>query len=71
MGPIALFDKSFVQGLSVDESVWFDHLFTTIICPMLYVETLADLGKTLGGGKSPEKGVSIIADKVPEMHSNP
>lgn len=71
MGPIALFDKSFVQGLSVDESVWFDHLFTTIICPMLYVETLADLGKTLGGGKSSEKAVSIIADKVPEMHSNP
>lgn len=60
-----------MQSLSVDESVWFDHLFLSIICPMLYVETLADLGKSFGEGKNPEKGVAIISEKVPEMHSNP
>jgi len=60
-----------VQSLSVDESVWFDHLFLSIICPIFYVETLADLGKSFGEGKNPDKGVSIISDKVPEMHSNP
>lgn len=27
MGPIVLFDKSFLQALSVDEAVWFDHFF--------------------------------------------
>ncbi len=27
MGPIALFDKSFLQSLTVDELVWFDHFF--------------------------------------------
>ena len=25
MGPTTLFDKSFLQSLSVDESVWFDQ----------------------------------------------
>ncbi len=25
MGPIALFDKSFLQSISVDEAVWFDR----------------------------------------------
>ena len=27
MGPIALFDKSFLQALNIDESVWLDHYF--------------------------------------------
>lgn len=27
MGPIALFDESFLQKLTVDEAVWFDHFF--------------------------------------------
>lgn len=31
MGPIALFDKSFLQSLTVDESVWFDHFFLPVV----------------------------------------
>lgn len=46
MGPTVLFDKSFLQSLSIDESVLFDHFFIPIVCPMFYVETLADLKKT-------------------------
>jgi hypothetical protein len=41
----ALFDKSFLQSLSVDESVWFDRHFAPVVCPVFYAETLADLAK--------------------------
>ena len=70
MGPITLFDKSFLQSLSVDESVWFDHFFYTAICPTFYVETLADLKKP-NLRRSAEEEVGIIADKFPQMHSLP
>lgn len=71
MGPIALFDKSFLQSLSLDESVWFDHFFITNVCPLFYVETLADLKKSARAGRSPEQEVRVIADKFPEMHGTP
>lgn len=71
MGPIALFDKSFLQSLSVDESFWFDHFFLTNVCPLFYVETLADLRKSVRDNRTPEQEVGIIADKFPEMHSAP
>lgn len=71
MGPIALFDKSFLQALSVDESVWFDHFFYPIICPLFYVETLADLEKAVRAGRTPEQEVGFIARKTPEMHGGP
>lgn len=67
MGPITLFDKSFLQSLSVDESVWFDHFFLCNICPLFYAETLADLTKE--GRRSPGDEVRIIADKFPERGS--
>lgn len=72
MGPIALFDKSFLQSLSVDESVWFDHFFYSNICPLFYVETLADL--TIGtslSGRTAEQAVRIIADKTPVLAGAP
>lgn len=68
MGPIALFDKSFLQSLTVDESVWFDHFFLCNTCPIFFAETLADLHKKPFGNHSPEREVSIIASKFPEMH---
>ena len=68
MGPIILFDKSFLQSLSLDEAVFFDHFFYPNICPILFVETLADLGKVAPRGRTPEEEVGIIADKTPEMH---
>lgn len=71
MGPVALFDKSFLQALSVDESVWFDHFFYPIICPLFYVETLADLEKAVRAGRTPEQEVGFIARKTPEMHGGP
>lgn len=72
MGPITLFDKSFIQSLSVDESVWFDHFFYPNICPLFYVETLADLTKTANpSGRSAEDEVRIIADKTPVLSGGP
>lgn len=68
---MALFDKSFLQSLSVNESVFFDHFFTTVICPIFYIETLADLEKRVRDGRTPEQEVGIIADKVPEMSGWP
>ena len=71
MGPIALFDKSFLQALSVDESVWFDCFFYPNICPLFYVETLADLGKALKPGRKAEHEVASIAEKSPQLHGGP
>lgn len=72
MGPIALFDKSFLQSLSLDESTWFDHFFYPTICPLFYVETLADLSKSSSSsGRSGEDEVRIIADKTPTLSGGP
>lgn len=71
MGPIALFDKSFLQGLSVDEAVWFDHYFTPVVAPLLFIETLADLYKEPRAGKTPEEEVGLIAIKTPQMSGIP
>ena len=69
MGPIALFDKSFLQSLTLDESVWFDHFFHTNVCPIFYVETLADLGKEGTQQRNSTDDVRIIADKFPDTNS--
>jgi hypothetical protein len=71
MGPTALFDKSFLQSLSIDESVWFDHFFLPVVSPLFFVETLADLAKKKGGERSPEDEVRIIADKTPVSSGTP
>jgi hypothetical protein len=71
MGPTTLFDKSFLQSLSVDESVWFAHFFYPVICPLFYVETLADLEKAVREGRTPEQEVGIIAAKFPETSAAP
>jgi len=70
MGPIAVFDKSFLQSLSLDEAVWFDAFFLTVICPIFYVETLADLAKA-HGDRSAETAVRIIAQKTPDIGGSP
>jgi len=70
MGPITLFDKSFLQSLSLDESVWFDNFFLTNISPLFFAETLADLAKSTRPGCTPEKEVSTIAQKTPEMQAS-
>ena len=70
-GPIALFDKSFIQSLSVDESVWFDNFYLPVVCPIFYAETLADLSKDTKGKRHPEEEVKRIAEKFPEMGGTP
>jgi len=71
MGPAVLFDKSFLQSLTLDESVIFDHFFISVISPLFYVETLADLEKPAREGKKPEDEVRVIAEKTPEAHAYP
>jgi hypothetical protein len=70
MGPITLFDKSFLQSLSADEAVWFDHLSLPVVCPIFYVETLADLAKE-PGQRSAEEIVADISRKFPEWSGSP
>ncbi len=71
MGPIILFDKSILQALSVDESVWFDHFFLPNICPIFFVETLADLKKDSKSRRTAEEEVELIATRTPEKNSVP
>ena len=71
VGPIALFDKSFLQSLSVDEAVWFDHFFNANVCPLFHVETLADLAKPVRSDRHPEDEVRIIASKFPASNGTP
>jgi hypothetical protein len=72
MGPISLFDKSFLQSISLDEAVWFDRFFMPVTCPIFFVETLADLGKDASKRGSAEFSVvKDIAQKFPEMGGSP
>ena len=71
MGPITLFDKSFLQSLNIDESVWFDNFYQANISPLFYMETLADLAKEMTRGRTPEEIVGEIASKTPEMSGSP
>ena len=71
MGPITLFDKSFLQSLSLDEAVWFDAFFMPVICPIFYVETLADLAKATRLHRTADAGVRIVAQKTPELSGGP
>src|SRR5208283_569060 len=66
-----LFDKSFLQALSFDESVWFDHFYKPVVCPIFYVETLADLALKDLTNRTPEREVQIIADKFPDHNGTP
>lgn len=71
MAPRALFDKSFLQAINIDESALFDNFFYSVIAPIFYVETLADLAKSPRPGRTAEQEVGSLADKTPEVHSAP
>jgi hypothetical protein len=71
MGPIVLFDKSFIEMLNVDEAALFDFLYLTNICPMFLTEVLADLEKETAGERTREKIVADVARKTPSAHSYP
>jgi hypothetical protein len=65
VGPITIFDKSALQALTIDEAVWFDAFFMVNVVPVFYVETLANLEKEVGVGKTPEDVVGLLAEKTP------
>lgn len=72
MGPILIFDKSTLQSLSLDESVWLENYFLNNIVPLFYVETLADLSLGIGhDGRKIEIIISELADKTPINGSAP
>jgi hypothetical protein len=71
MGPTLIFDKSFLQSINADESVWLDMFFSTNITPLFFIETLADLEKQVHKGRTPEQVVGNLATKTPDMDSRP
>lgn len=69
MGPTLIFDKSFLQGLSVDEAAILDQMFACIVTPLFFVETMADLTKATARGQTAEQMVSGLAERTPVVHS--
>ncbi len=67
MGPSLIFDKSTLQMLNPDESLWLDSYFIVNITPIFFVESLADLEKEIRKGRAPEDIVGNLAYKTPEM----
>lgn len=65
IGPITIFDKSVIQSLTIDESVWFDTHYKANLTPLFFVETLADLKKEVSKGRTPEEVVGNLAEKTP------
>ncbi|MCU1271784.1 MAG: hypothetical protein JWN74_3078 [Acidobacteriaceae bacterium] len=70
MGPILTFDKSFLQCINADESVWLDKFFVCNICPLFIAETLADLEKTSSQDRPAAKFVATLANKTPDIYSH-
>jgi hypothetical protein len=69
LGPTTLFDKSALQSLNLDESLWFENFYIAVISPLFFVETLADLSKEVAKGRTAEQVVGTIASKTPGMGS--
>jgi len=67
IGPSVIFDKSALEALSADESMWLENFFISNITPLFFVETLADLEKEVRSGRTPEDVVGNIAHKTPDM----
>ena len=68
-GPHLIFDKSALQSFSLDESNWLDNFYGTVITPLFFAETLADLEKEVSKGRTPEQVVGALAMKTPDMGS--
>lgn len=69
MGPIIIFDKSFLESLNPDEAMWLDNFFLSNITPLFFVETLADLEKQIRAGRTAEEVVGSLAYKTPDASS--
>src|SRR3546814_3784797 len=55
VGSMMIFDKSFLQGLTVDEAVILDQMFSCVVTPLFFVETMADLTKETARGRTAEQ----------------
>jgi hypothetical protein len=73
-GPVVIFDKSTLEGLSVDESVLLDHFYRANIPPIFFVECLADLEFDIKRRKrmtgTPEQLVASLAERTPDSQSS-
>lgn len=70
-GPVILCDKSAIQSFSDDEAFWLGVHYRTNLCPLFYVEVLADLEKAPPEGRTPEDVVRGLARKVSPMGADP
>src|SRR5260370_24501643 len=61
--------KSALECLSVAEPNWLDNFFLTVITPLFFMETLADLEKEVGKGRTPEQVVGSLATRTQDMQS--
>ncbi len=66
-----LFDKSAIEMLNSNEAAVFDCLFSSVLCPIYLIEVLSDLKKKKTSGRTPEKVVSDIALKTPQLRAYP
>lgn len=64
-----IFDKSFLQSLTIDESVILDQMFSCVVTPLFFVETMADLTKETARGRTAEQVVGGLAERTPVAHS--
>jgi len=71
MGPVLIYDKSFLESLNPNEAIWLDQFFITNLTPLFYIETLADLGKQGRNSRTPEKLVKDLASKTPRQYIFP
>ena len=69
MGPVLIFDKSTLQSLNTDEAVWLDNFYLCNITPLFFIETLADIEKSVHRGRTPEQVVGDLAHKTPDYGS--
>src|SRR4030081_518804 len=70
IGPIMMFDKSFLQSLSADEVRELDHHFLLVTNPVLEMEILADL-KHPKQNVLDRKTVQVLAEKMRRGHVTP
>ena len=69
--PITIFDKSALEALSVDEAALFGQFYRSVITPLFFSETMADLEKEVAAGRTPEQVVGIIAAKTANLMADP
>ena len=67
VGPITLFDKSFLESLNPDEAAVFGQLFLPVIAPVFLWETRADLKKASRGERTAQELVENLSYKTPAM----